>query len=235
MARRKTFVLWVMVPKHLYRSPERVLAQSAPSVSVGRTREWSRGSLRALRRLTLRAASTRLEPMLDRVACFALAAVVMAAGSGVPAAHRGMLAEHNRLRAAHCAPPLAWSADLAKAAQRSANRLAAAGCRLEHSRGRYGENLAAATAGALTDEQVAGMMWYGERERYDFARPGFRLDTGHFTQLVWVGSARLGCAKASCRGIDLWVCNYDPPGNVQGEYRSNVLPSSCQRRQRGGK
>jgi hypothetical protein len=30
--------------------------------------------------------------------------------------------------------------------------------------------------------------------------------------------------------MDIYVCNYDPPGNVEGEYRNNVLPTSCQRR-----
>jgi hypothetical protein len=29
--------------------------------------------------------------------------------------------------------------------------------------------------------------------------------------------------------MDIWVCEYDPPGNVQGQYRQNVLPASCQR------
>jgi hypothetical protein len=55
------------------------------------------------------------------------------------------------------------------------------------------------------------------------------MQTGHFTQLVWVGTQRLGCGVAQCADMDVWVCRYDPPGNVQGRYQDNVLPTSCRR------
>jgi hypothetical protein len=55
----------------------------------------------------------------------------------------------------------------------------------------------------------------------------FSMNTGHFTQLVWRSSARLGCGASVCRGLQIWVCNYDPPGNVQGNFPRNVLPQSC--------
>jgi uncharacterized protein YkwD len=139
---------------------------------------------------------------------------------------RAILAAHAARRADHCAPPLAWSDALAASAQRWADHLAESGCQLEHTQSPYGENLAAGTAGTLTPEDVADM-WYVESERYDFGRGGFSMDTGHFTQLVWVGSTSLGCATSTCEGMDVWVCNYDPPGNVEGEYRPNVLPTSC--------
>jgi hypothetical protein len=57
--------------------------------------------------------------------------------------------------------------------------------------------------------------------------------TGHFTQVVWKASQRLGCAHQLCktvRGLDGWidahylVCRYDPPGNYAGQYVANVLP-----------
>jgi hypothetical protein len=44
-----------------------------------------------------------------------------------------------------------------------------------------------------------------------------------------VGTSHLGCGAASCKGMRIWVCQYDPPGNVDGEYRANVLPASCRR------
>ncbi len=146
-----------------------------------------------------------------------------------PAPLKGLLAAHNRVRAKHCAPPLAWSADLARTARRWADKLRASGCSLEHSRGAYGENLAAATPGSLANEDVVEL-WYAERERYRFDRPGFRSTTGHFTQVVWRGTKRVGCGVASCDAMQVWVCNYDPPGNVEGQYRENVLPESCSRR-----
>lgn len=137
-----------------------------------------------------------------------------------------MLAAHDARREAHCAAPLSWSDALASTAQAWADHLAASGCHLEHSRGPYGENLAAATAGTLSPEDVTEL-WYREREGYDFRGGGFSMTTGHFTQLVWVGSSQMGCGIAQCGGLDVWVCNYDPPGNVETQYRENVLPTSC--------
>ncbi len=46
---------------------------------------------------------------------------------------------------------------------------------------------------------------------------------GHYTQLVWRDTERVGCGVANCNNVDgfgagnLWVCNYDPPGNYVGE------------------
>ncbi len=139
---------------------------------------------------------------------------------------QALLDEHNRVRAAHCAAPLAWSNDLAKVAQGWADQLVAAGCAFEHNTTRYGENLAAGTSGALSPASVVDM-WYREIDSFDFARGGFSMSTGHFTQVVWTTTQRLGCGVASCKGMDLYVCNYDPPGNVQGQYRTHVKPTGC--------
>ena len=147
------------------------------------------------------------------------------AADPTPAPMVPILEAHNRARAAHCAPPLVWSEELEATAQRWADRLASR-CTLEHSGGTIGENLSMATEGALDADGVVEL-WYREHAHYDFRRGGFSMETGHFTQVVWVGSRALGCASARCRGLDVWVCNYDPPGNVQGEYQANVLPTSC--------
>jgi hypothetical protein len=29
--------------------------------------------------------------------------------------------------------------------------------------------------------------------------------------------------------MDVWVCNYDPPGNMDGEFGKNVVATSCKR------
>ena len=31
------------------------------------------------------------------------------------------------------------------------------------------------------------------------------------------------------KGNDIYVCNYDPPGNWEGQYRQEVLPASCKK------
>lgn len=143
-----------------------------------------------------------------------------------PGAMRALLDAHNQRRAEHCAPPLAWSPELAATAQAWADSLRDRGCAFEHSQSNLGENLAAGTEGTLDGEAVTEM-WYAEVRGFDFRRGGFSMETGHFTQVVWAATERVGCGIAQCNGMDVWVCNYDPPGNLEGAYRENVRPTSC--------
>jgi pathogenesis-related protein 1 len=136
---------------------------------------------------------------------------------------------HNRYRAKHCAPPLAWSKKLADVAQKWANTLRDKGCIFGHSPGaKYGENLAAGTQGALDPESTVGM-WYDEIRLYKFPGGGFSMETGHFTQIVWRSTREVGCGHVTCKGNDIYVCNYDPPGNWEGRYKQEVLPASCKK------
>lgn len=133
---------------------------------------------------------------------------------------------HNRFRAKHCAAALTWSAKLAEVAQRWANALRDRGCQFGHSGGKFGENLAAGTKGTLDPASVV-KMWYDEIAQYRFPDGGFSMETGHFTQVVWRGTQRVGCGHSQCKGMDIYVCEYDPPGNWEGQYRDNVRPRGC--------
>lgn len=143
-----------------------------------------------------------------------------------PAGQGGDLAQialdtHNRLRAKHCVPPLAWSAQLAATAQQWANA-----CDFSHSNNGLGENLAMGTSGAFPPgAQIQS--WYDEIAKYTFAAGRFTSGTGHFTQVVWRATTEVGCGVATCGGEDLLVCNYSPPGNFQGEFQENV-PAPCE-------
>jgi len=125
-------------------------------------------------------------------------------------------------------PPLtslAWTEPLAEIA-----RAYAVGCRFRHNsrRGAVGENLFATTVmdpRKAVEQAVAS--WVGERTDYDYAKNrciGGKV-CGHYTQVVWRHTRRMGCGVASCTGgspfhANEWtlvVCNYDPPGNVVGE------------------
>lgn len=139
-----------------------------------------------------------------------------------------ILVAHNRVRAEHCAPPMVWSDGLAAEAQAWATELAASGCAFRHSSSEHGENLAAGTTGSLDDDAVVAM-WAAEEEHYDFRRPAFSMRTGHFTQVVWKDTMAVGCARVSCGRLDIWVCNYDPAGNVEGDYALNVAARGCSR------
>jgi uncharacterized protein YkwD len=137
----------------------------------------------------------------------------------------GITAAHNAARAAvdpaprTALPPLAWSSHIAGVAQAWANR-----CVFEHSGGDFGENLYATTGDGNAAEVVDS--WVSEKESYDYANNSCSDVCGHYTQVVWADSQRVGCAVADCTNggpfggsgsWELWVCNYDPPGNFIGE------------------
>jgi uncharacterized protein YkwD len=132
---------------------------------------------------------------------------------------------HKEYRTRHCAKWLRWSGEIANAAQARADSLAAA-CRVKKGDGQYGENLWAGTAGSYPPRKVVDS-WYAESRSYNFKRPGYSARTARFTQLVWLGSRRYGCATAQCKKTQFWVCLYDPPGNLDGEFEKNVLPKSA--------
>ena len=142
-----------------------------------------------------------------------------------PAALRGITTLHNAARAAvqprarEPIPPLTWSPDLAATAQAWAEQ-----CRFQHSRKKgLGENIFA-TSGRATPEEVVDS-WVSEKKFYNYARNRCRRECGHYTQVVWSRTMRVGCGVAQCsansplgRGSwQFWVCNYDPPGNYIGE------------------
>eukprot|EP00877_Chromochloris_zofingiensis_P015156 jgi/Chrzof1/9895/Cz04g19290.t1 len=124
---------------------------------------------------------------------------------------KAVLDQHNSYRAKHQVAPLAWSNSLAARAQNWAN-----GCVFQHSGS--GENLAMGHASF----QQAVNDWYAEVSQYSYQAGQYSSATGHFTQMVWKGSSQLGCGYApSCA---MYVCHYDPPGNVIGNFNDNVFP-----------
>ncbi|CAF2068011.1 hypothetical protein F2Q70_00033998 [Brassica cretica] len=126
------------------------------------------------------------------------------------------LRPHNVARAMVRVKPLRWDFGLATVAQEYANQLASGPCSLEHSSGPYGENLAMGSGDMSPAQAVA--MWINEKSYYDYYSNSCHDSAcGHYTQVVWRGSARLGCGKGVCgNGASIIVCNYDPAGNYIG-------------------
>jgi len=140
---------------------------------------------------------------------------------------KAILKVHNAARKAVGVPPLVWSAKIARHAQAWANRLA----RLQTLQHRphsgiwkriYGENLAmAGGSSAIADYgQKGSLQWLGEKRRYRHGSHSL-AGVGHYTQMVWRKTLRIGCAtahyqKGPWKNVIL-VCNYDPAGNMMGE------------------
>ncbi len=115
-------------------------------------------------------------------------------------------------------PEVSWDNDLADIAESWA-----AGCVFEHSMGDTGENLALFSWTVAPTEVVDA--WYSEISDYDYDSNSCARGKacGHYTQVVWRDTTRIGCAVQACDNVqgfgegELWVCEYDPPGNWVGE------------------
>ncbi|KAG5942576.1 hypothetical protein E4U60_007190 [Claviceps pazoutovae] len=157
---------------------------------------------------------------------------------------KSVIDHHAILRKNHGAKPLEWDETLAQYAANTAK-----GCVFEHDMkqgsGNYGQNLASS---GISDDisgqeikyigQAISEQWYNKEINsfssfYGMAQPpseSFHA-YGHATQLLWKDTRKVGCATVKCPAGTIFgmnsqysVCNYGPPGNVQGQYGENVLP-----------
>lgn len=135
-----------------------------------------------------------------------------------------VLGLHNEERAEVGAPPLQWDPALAAAASSYADELTRIGA-LRHSarenRPGQGENLWMGTRRGFTPWLMVGS-WSSEKSRFrpgifpDVSTTGNWVTVGHYTQMIWRGTTRLGCAIRSSARDDFLVCRYAPAGNVMG-------------------
>jgi hypothetical protein len=135
-----------------------------------------------------------------------------------------VLALHNVERAAAGLAPLVWDSQLGVEAARYAVTLAISN-RFEHSsrasRSNTGENLWMGTRGAFALDAMM-YSWTSEKRLFKagvfpaISRSGNWHAVGHYTQMVWPATRRVGCALATSATRDYLVCRYDPAGNVHG-------------------
>jgi hypothetical protein len=135
-----------------------------------------------------------------------------------------ILAIHNTERTRAGVPPLVWDNALGTAAAGYATRLAMSGV-FAHSdraaRPGTGENLWMGTHGAFSVEaMVAG--WSSEKRFFkpgifpNVSRTGDWENVGHYTQMIWPQTTKVGCAIAATPRVDYLVCRYAYKGNVDG-------------------
>src|SRR5260221_9047957 len=135
-----------------------------------------------------------------------------------------ILAAHNAERARAGVPPLAWDNALGTAAAGYATQMAMTGS-FAHSdrslRRGTGENLWMGTHGAFSVEAMVGG-WASEKRFFlpgtfpNNSSTGSWEDVGHYTQMIWPTTQRIGCALASTGRVDYLVCRYAGAGNIDG-------------------
>ena len=137
----------------------------------------------------------------------------------VPIDEKAMLDRHNYYRDQVGVAPLEWSDDLADYAQEWANKLSK-NCDMYHSTGPYGENIFW-TSGKASETAVVDN-WADEKRYFNHRTPVYRARNGnrygHYTQIIWSETTHVGGAYQKCRhGGEIWVCSYNPHGNIIGE------------------
>jgi pathogenesis-related protein 1 len=143
-------------------------------------------------------------------------------GSKVPQAQaQAALDYHNKVRKDVGSPPLQWSPELAAAAQKWAQHLASDNnCGLSHTpNDPHGENLFGGS-GAPYTALDASQDWYGEIKQYKYGPVTYQnfSATGHYTQMVWNTTTKVGIGQATCPGGGIVIAaEYDPHGNVIGQ------------------
>jgi hypothetical protein len=93
--------------------------------------------------------------------------------------------------------------------------------------------------GGERDEEIGENLWMGTHRAYgytamldafmderrafvfkarfpDVSTTGNWEDVGHYTQMIWRGTRRVGCALGEGAQYDYLVCRYYPAGNVYG-------------------
>eukprot|EP00658_Telonema_sp_P-2_P060247 TRINITY_DN49203_c0_g1_i2.p1 TRINITY_DN49203_c0_g1~~TRINITY_DN49203_c0_g1_i2.p1 ORF type:complete len:251 (+),score=61.31 TRINITY_DN49203_c0_g1_i2:134-886(+) len=130
-----------------------------------------------------------------------------------------MLEGHNKYRAKHSAPEVKWSDSCARNAQLCVDHCQATGS-LSHSHyAGQGQNVYFGHPGRSAEHALDS--WYSEIKDYDFEQHQGH-HTGHFTQIVWKQTVKIGAARSS--DGEYIACNYDPPGNWRNgdEFKRNV-------------
>ncbi|WMV44847.1 hypothetical protein MTR67_038232, partial [Solanum verrucosum] len=84
--------------------------------------------------------------------------------------------------------------------------------------GGAGENLAKGSGDFMG--RAAAQLWVAEKPNYNYGTNQCASGQvcGHYIQVVWRNSVRLGCGRARCNNGWWFIsCDYDPVGNLVGQ------------------
>ena len=150
-----------------------------------------------------------------------------------------ILQQHNKHRANHTVDDISWDENLANIAAEIASS-----CKYAHDTaaggGGYGQNIGAGAPDDEIDKMITNQMYNDEMMLY----PGYGAEPnlgnferwGHFSQIVWKATTRVGCHTQYCpdglEGVGssvspyFTVCNYQPAGKPSTDPSWFVLCAS---------
>jgi uncharacterized protein YkwD/uncharacterized membrane protein len=131
------------------------------------------------------------------------------------------ISRHNYWRAQVGSPNIVWSESLANYAYEWAKHLADEGLFEHRQPNQYGENIfmcGSCTSKTYTPKMVVDD-WASEIELYHgetISNSNYSA-FGHYTQVIWCQTTKVGCAMVQASNGDMIVvCNYSPHGNMIG-------------------
>ncbi|CAH1778205.1 unnamed protein product [Owenia fusiformis] len=145
---------------------------------------------------------------------------------------------HNKFRHYHLSTRVEWNVVLSERARAQAESIA---LDLTDRREMLGENVFTMVSPysmprrSFCDEAVQD--WYSEARRFNYdynINNKFSPRTKHFTQVVWNSTTDIGCGQVALTEGPTYkvivVCQYYPPGNARGQFKSNVSPAKARRK-----
>ncbi|XP_046552744.1 uncharacterized protein LOC124262302 [Haliotis rubra] len=186
----------------------------------------------------LTACTERLQHVPNHTACLKPSPLVKQSGVGEDE-KKVIIDEHNRYRS-KVQPPATnmlkvyWNEELALIAQAWASN-----CKVEHDAmnhrnipGVYqiGQNWALDYHNWT--QSIAG--WHSEVQAFTYNGANVPDKVGHYTQLVWADTTRVGCGFAKCNTSLFYVCNYAPAGNRGGyktPYKKGTPAAECKQKE----
>jgi uncharacterized protein YkwD len=128
-------------------------------------------------------------------------------------------------------PPVSWDPILADSAYNYLSKCVVTNGSVGHNADRttdyqalggtdsyVGENIYATTGNTVAPADAVND-WMSEASKYDYTKDDLST-AGHYTQVVWRDSVRIGCAIVNCsnaRYNNTVLCDYAPGGNITGQ------------------
>jgi len=128
---------------------------------------------------------------------------------------RNMVNAHNEVRSQLGIENLEWDEELAEKAD---DVFDLENCEIPINMDDLGQN--GLFAFGLNTERQTVNLWTNASAAYDYDKDTCLLAScDSYKQVVWANSKKIGCARATCLdgSTFLWVCLYDPKGNIEGE------------------